>query len=238
MWAMRLTVACVVLFVATTGQAQAASVTISSYDVTEAARSDGVVWAHVYGGTIVDTGSFTANGYAFTRADYSGGSGTLNDGSEGANTFETQLFANTTDAQPVITLYLDAFYILSDITLLTFDSGNTIPGRISGFDVTINSTTASFTSSEPTTNDEFVDLTGSTLDGLVTDRVSLSNFTHDGGNLLDEAFAIGEVVIQGSVPNDPQTVPIPAALWMGLAMLIGMGLYSKGFRGALQTSAA
>ncbi|QOJ17226.1 MAG: PEP-CTERM sorting domain-containing protein [Phycisphaeraceae bacterium] len=201
--------ACVVALGASAGN----PLNIVRYDVINAARSGFGGWAHTYNGTITDTGSGSANGISFTRADYTGGSGTLNDGSPGTSPGDTQLFANNAFARPVITLYLDGMYTFKDITLFSFDSGNSIPGCIASFDVTIAGQTATFVSTHITTNDEWVQITGSSLDGLADNKVILSNFVHDGrNNGLSELFCIGEVVINGNV------VPAPGALaLLGLA---------------------
>lgn len=181
--------------------------TITSYDVEQAARSGFGNWDHLYSGTIVDTGNFTANGIAFTRADYSGGSGTLNDGLDGWSPSDTQLFANNADAQPKITLHLDNTYNITSITLFSFDGGNSIPGCISQCRVTIGNQSQDFTTSEQTANDEFIDLSNSPLSGLCTDTVTLSDFVHDGRqNGLSELFCIGEIRLRGqscsSCPSD------------------------------------
>ncbi len=178
--------------------AGASAQTVTSYDITDAAESGFGGWGHTYGGTITNTGSGTANSFAFDRADYTGGSGTLNDGNNGTGTGDTQLFANNAQADPHITIYLDGSYTVDDITLFSFDGGNSIPGRISGCDVTINGVTVPFATSEPSTNDEFIDLSGSPLAGLATTQITLSNFTHDGGNGLDEMFSIAEITVSGS----------------------------------------
>jgi MYXO-CTERM domain-containing protein len=183
------------------GAASAGTVTVTGYDIQNAARSGFGGWAHTYNGTITDTGSGNANGIGFTRADYTGaGDGTLNDGLEGTGPGDTQLFANNSFASPVITVYLDGFYTIDNITLFTFQGGNFIPGSVAGYDVTIGGVTESFLSSEPTDNDEFVNILGSTLDGISDNKVILSNFLHDGSHNLHEIFAIGEIGINGQVP--------------------------------------
>ena len=172
---------------------------IATYDITDAARSGfGGGWAHTYNGTITDTGNFSANGVAFTRANYRNGSGTLNDGSPGTGAGNTQLFANNADARPRITLHLKGNHFVDDITLFSFDGSNSVPGSIRSVDVTIGGLTQTFATSEPTTNDEFIDLTGSVLGTIPTNTILLSNFVHDGRpNGLDEIFCIGEIGING-----------------------------------------
>ncbi len=180
------------------GLASAASAqSILSYDILDAAESGFGGWAHQYDGAIENTGSGSANGFAFDRADYSEGSGTLNDGSPGNNASDTQLFANNSQADPRITVFLDDTYTIDDITLFSFDGGNTIPGRIQSVDVTINGVTVNFKTDEFTFGDEFIEVGGSELDGLATSSVTFSNFGHDGGNNLPEMFCIGEIEING-----------------------------------------
>ena len=178
--------------------ASASAQTVTSYNIRDAAESGFGGWSHAYGGTITNTGSGTANGFAFDRANYSGGSGTLNDGITGTGINDTQLLANSSDANPRITLVLDGSYSIDDITMCSNTSGNSIPGTIRGCDVTINGVTESFATSEPTDNDEFIDLSGSSLDGLASTSVTLSNFTHDGSNSLDEMFSISEILVNGT----------------------------------------
>lgn len=179
------------------GSALAQNPVITSYDITDAARTGFGGWGHNYGGSIVDTGSFSANGFAFTRADYSGGSGTLNDGSEGSSPGDTQLFANNANARPRITLHLDGSYAIASITLYSFDSGNTIPGTLVACDVTIGGQTQSFNTTEPTLHDEFIDLSNSPLGNIPTNTVILDNFVWGGNNGLNEMFCIGEIGLVG-----------------------------------------
>lgn len=170
---------------------------IATYDITDAARDGFGNWHHNYNGSIVDTGNFSANGFNFTRANYRNGAGTLNDGSPGTSVADTQLFANNADARPRITLHLKGNHFVNDLTLFSFDGGNSIPGRIRSVDVTIGGLTQTFATSEPTTNDEFIDLSNSVLSTIPTNTVVLSNFTHDGGNSLNEMFCIGEIGVSG-----------------------------------------
>jgi len=190
---------------------------IARYDITDAARSGfGSAWAHTYDGLITNTGNFFANGRAFTRANYRGGSGTLNDGSPGTSIGDTQLFANNSDARPRITLHLNGNHFIEDITLFSFDDGNSIPGCIRSVDVTIGGLTETFVTSEPTTNDEFIDLTGSVLSTIPTNSILLSNFVHDGRpNGLSEMFCIGEIGLFGTATTRfglTATGPCPGSL--------------------------
>lgn len=215
--------ACLALSVASSGKLQADPITINTYDILDAAQIPFGNWNHSYSGTIVNTGSFSAHGFPYTRGNYSGGSGTLNDGLPGSNIFDTQLFANNNDSHPVITLNLNGFHTISGITLMSFDGGNQIPGNLGGFDVTINGNTFSFLSSEPTTNNEFVNLIGSPLDGLVTNQIVLSNFLHDGVDpTWNQMFAISEILVEG---QSAVAVPVPSSV---ILFGIGTGLMALG----------
>jgi hypothetical protein len=147
----------------------------------------------------VDTGNFFADGIAFTRADYSGGSGTLNDGSPGTSPADTQLFANNSDARPVITIHLDGTYTIDEIILYSFDGGNSIPGAKASVEVEIGGQSQVFTTTDPGVNDELIDLTGSPLQNIPTNTVILKNFVHDGrNNGLPSLFCIGEIELSGN----------------------------------------
>ncbi len=194
--------AVVVASLVAVGGASAANIPVTGYDIQHAARPFGG-WSHTYNGTITDTGNGNANGNPFTRADYTGaGSGTLNDGVHGVDHTNTQLFANNAFASPVITLYLGGNFTIDDVTLASFVGGNIIPGCIASLDVTIGGFTETFLPTEPVDNDEFINIIGSSLDGISDNKVILSNFVHDGssGGVLDELFSISEVVINGQVP--------------------------------------
>jgi len=87
----------------------AAPVSITSYDVEQTPRSGSGGWCHNYTGTITNTGRTVAGSLARCAsggnqiANYSGGSGTLDDGVVSTSLFETHLFTtrNADDGQPV-----------------------------------------------------------------------------------------------------------------------------------------
>ena len=141
---MRISLALVTAFYLFTSAASAAPI-ITGYDVIDAATSGCGGWAHSYTGTIVTTGGFDG----CTRANYSGGAGTMADGAIGTNILESQLFRFTSSGAyaPSITLYLDSEYFVSAISLFNFPSGNAIPGNITGLDVGIGVSTQSFATS-------------------------------------------------------------------------------------------
>ena len=118
---------------------------ISSYDIDNAVQSGWGDWAHFYTGTVTQDGPVDGGFYdgAYgTQADYTGGGGILNDDQLGDSRHTTPLFA--TLLEPTITLYLDGTYFLSELTLYSFDDANTIPGNITGLDITIGGVSETF----------------------------------------------------------------------------------------------
>lgn len=174
---------------------------VADYLIVNATRSGLVQWQHEYDGPITNTGNFTSHGQPYTRANYLGGSGSLNDGVAGYNEFETQLFVNNADTRPEITIFLEGSHRVGGITLWGCDYETWITGSLAGCDVTIGGQTESFLSSENTPFDEFIDLSNSPLRNLVTDRIVLSNFVDDGNNSRPEWFGIGEITVHEYIPH-------------------------------------
>ncbi|MDQ7013791.1 MAG: PEP-CTERM sorting domain-containing protein [Planctomycetota bacterium] len=192
--------------------AGASAQVVTGYDIADAAQSGMGGWAHTYSGTITGTGSDSANGVGFDRADYTGaGSGTLNDGNLNGGAGAANLFGLTSSTSPSITVYLDGAYFVDEIVLWGNDSGNTIPGNVDGFDVTINGNTMSFTGTE-SNNDLSTLLAGSGLENLGTTSVTISNFVLEGQSGWTELFSIDEITVRGN------PVPAPGAL-----ALLGLG---------------
>ena len=195
--------------------AAAAPVIITGYDIQDAVKSGFGGWAHYYNGTITDKGSVTAHGFTGTVADYASGKGTLNDGIVGTDKNNTQLFA--TDISPVITLYLDNTYLIENITLFSFVGTNSVPGNITGLDITVGGTTQTFATTDAVhIQHEFADLIGSTISGILTDSIILSSFTTDPGSGWEGGFSISEISLNGT------PVPVPAAFWLFGSGLLGL----------------
>lgn len=190
---------------------------ITGYDVTDTPLSGFGGWQHTYTGSITNTG--TLSGTASVKADYSGGTGTMADGLVGSSTNQSHLF--WVADLPSITVYLDNTYNLTDIALLNFPSGNSIPGNITGVDVTIGSTTQSFVTSVLNTRDEFIELSGTPLASLAASSFTLSNFTIDAEQYANY-FSISEIQVNGT-PVSSSSVPVPAPL-----ALFGIGVLALG----------
>ncbi len=174
---------------------------------------------NAYSGTITDTGVEADTGFFGNGAlvNYSGGTGTLTDSiiSSGSqdNLFFTTSGVLSTDpgagVQSVgltITLFLDAFYTINTVEFYgANNSTSSIPGRLNGVEIEVTDgiTTGSETFS-PTTpfgpnnshgvpvNDRATIL-GTAIDGLVTDRLILSNFSSTGNDI----FTITEILADG-----------------------------------------
>jgi PEP-CTERM motif len=196
------------LLLAVGAQAQ----TISSYDIANARLSGFGNWNHTYSG-VIGGGNPTS---------YTGGSGTLNDGIIATSHFNNQLFWKPDGVS--ITLYLDGFYKINTIDLLGGNTlANNIPGTLTGWTVTINSNSQSFSSTAHGAAclsglcDDVVSLIGSGLDTLSTNTIVLSNFT---GGWPDESsyFNISEIQVNGASVS---AVPEPETYAM---MLAGLGL--------------
>lgn len=198
-----------------TANAGAATLSITGYDITNASVNGSGGWSHTYDGTITSTGSGTAN--------YSGGSGTLNDGITTDSSINNQLFNFPSEINPIITLYLDGFYSIESISL--YNALTNGSWALNSFDIGISSSTESFftttTAARGSWSDLNVSLSSSTLDGLVTNQIILSNFISDSSS-YDGAFNFSEIQVEGVAVS---AVPVPAAVWLfgsGLLGLIGL----------------
>lgn len=222
------TIAAGILALGLTGisAASAAPVSIISYDFFATPLSGHGNWSHAYGGTIAVTGpSFSNNGSPGTLANYSGGSGTLNDGVIGSSTGNTHLFvapraSDGTPIAPVITLYLGGMFTINTIEIFAGTFGNAIPGTLTGMTVGLAASSAALVSTAFNTVDDRLTITGSPLDGLVDNKIVLSLPT--GGWF--EWFSITEIKIDGTAAS---AVPEPMSLALFGFGLAGLGLIRR-----------
>ena len=214
------------LALALAGTAGAGPITITSYNISDAIVSGFGGWGHTYSGTITPTGH-TMEGSDV--AAYTGGSGTLNDGVLGTSPTTTQLFdygpfdGGVGSANPVITLFLSGSSTINSISIFGGNfTDNGIPGCMTGVTVGLGGGSAAIattafgavgTCGVPV--NDLVTITGTSLAGLPTATIVLSNFT--GPLYAGSDFSITEIQIDGT-PVDAG-VPEPAS-----AALIGGGL--------------
>lgn len=190
----------------------AAPLPIARYDVTETPQSGFGCWSHVYSGTITLTGRTVigcGNDPPVPVANYTGGGGTLNDGVIATSPTDAQLFTLTSydggpPLSPTITLYLAAPGVVNRIQIHGGDPTNYTPGAIDGVTVEIAGVAVAFATtpfgalnpSNVPVDDE-IDLSGSVLAGVVTDRIVLRDFT--ASLAFFSLISITEITIEGDV---------------------------------------
>jgi len=196
----------------------AAPVSIIGYDVAQTPRSGFGCWFHDYSGTIANTGRTVSGSVVCTAdgdqiANYSGGSGTLNDGVISSSTSGTHLFTtrNADDGQPitpVITLYLGGTFVINTIRFFGGDiEYNALPGALNGVTVEIGGNSIALATTPFGTpnaigvpTDDLVDLTNTSLGAIPTDRIVLRNFTAEFFGFPFDQFSITEITVDGTAP--------------------------------------
>jgi len=210
----------------------ATTIPIVSYDISDAMVSGYGIWQHTYSGVITLTGQTIAG---IAVANYTGGSGTLNDSVVGTDAYTTQLFYTGTtiggdgSIDPVITLYLPGTYIINSISLL---GGNIVstatPGCITGVTVGLGGASAAISTAGYGMNGVFcggvnalAPLTGTSLEGVATSTIILSGFTT---KPYTSQFSIAEIQIDGTPAGSEVPEPASAAMMGGglaaLALLL------------------
>lgn len=216
-------VAAVVIATASITTAQAAQF-ITGYDVNNARASGFGGWSHTYSGAITSAGGGLYN--------YTGGNGTLNDGVVSTGVSSNQLFSLGDNSS--ITLHLNSPTFLSELNIFGASGpGNGIPGTLIGATLSFAGISQAFSSIPwgPTCtaalcNDRF-SFAGTSLEGIATDIITLSNFQVAPG-AWSTYFNASEISISGVAAVSP--VPEPetyAMLLAGLGLMGGMARRRK-----------
>lgn len=179
----------------------AGATAITSYDVINANASGTGGWAHTYSGTISPASGLY---------DYTGGSGTLNDGVTTGSAGNSQLFLFSSNTS--IALHLAENTLVNSIEVFGGNFGNAIPGTLTGWSVTINGTKVAISSTDIGFTNDVTSLIGTGLELFSTDTVVLSDF--QGG--WSGYFNATEIAVDGN-----SNVPEPESL-----ALVGLGLFA------------
>ncbi|WP_392477367.1 hypothetical protein [Nostoc sp. C110] len=202
--------------------ANAATVGISSYDITNTQLSGFGSWNHNYNGIINSSSNGTYN--------YSDGSGTLNDSFIGTDIDNTHLFFKSDNS--TITTFLDQKLAIANIKLFSFGpTENGIPGNIDTVNITINGITENFSTigfepeGIPPNNvnglvNELIDFSNSIFANVVTDKVTFSNFQTSGN--FPEYYSISEIVFEQTATSVPESISLGS-----IAVVGAMGLWMK-----------
>lgn len=205
-----------ILAVVVSGLAAAAPLPVVTYDIQETPRSGFGCWGNSYTGTITDTGRTVSDSAICTPdgnqiVNYSGGSGTLNDGVISSSVDAIQLLTNRLADDglpivPVITLHLAAPSLVSNVNV--FGGGvefNIIPGALNSATVEIGGQSA-VVAITPTGSPNAMgiypngtfDLTNTPLAGLATTTVVLRDFTAAFFGFQIDQVSVTEMTVEGT----------------------------------------
>lgn len=205
--------------------AQAATsepIKVVSYDVLQTPRSGWGCWTHEYTGAIANVGR-TVSGSVVCSADgnqianYTGGSGTLNDGLTMTTTSTEHLFVmrpgdDGLPIQPEITprfadpVFIDRIVIHGGSSI--FAGGiDTATVRIGDQQATITATPSGQPNPVGVPSDDILDLTGTSLSTIPTTEATVKEVvTSFFGSPFDQ-LAIAEITVEGR-PAAPQAVEV------------------------------
>lgn len=229
-------------------------VPIITYDVQDTPPSGFGGWGHTYSRPATDTGRTFNSGIGSPDVpllNYTGGSGTLNDGAV-ANLDATQLFVlrSTTPAgttRPQVTLHLGGSFVIDKIHLCGGEVElNIFPGDITGMTVAVGGLAQPFSTvpfGAPNVinvpRNDTVDLTTTALSRTPTDTVVLSDFT----SAFDQ-FPITEIMLEGRSSTTPVTIDIKPGQARNVVELSELDpiqvavVSSRGFRAATEIDRA
>ncbi|MGK5041852.1 PEP-CTERM sorting domain-containing protein [Janthinobacterium sp. GB1R12] len=191
---------------------------VKTYDVINAASApDGSIDSNFYTGSVTSgTGGF----------NYTGGSGTLNDGITDGTTSQLIQGGGAT----MVTLHLSGKTILSGIDIWGAPAfWDPFQSMLSNVSVTINGQSLLFTSAGRNCAvgicQAINSFSGTIFDGIVTDTVVLGRFM---SHAYDRSFRINEITVNGvSAVPEPETYAM---------MLLGLGVIGFTARRAKRTT--
>lgn len=218
---------------------------VSTYDIKNGIAHGMMTYAATYSGAITPNSNLSGYDYgrpggvaALPLYDYTGGSGTLNDGAK-LDKYPYHFVFSAMDKSS-ITLYLSSPSTIHTVDFFspTTDTamGNAYgSGNLSGATISFGGQSVSL-SSDPwgpkcyltSCNDRF-NLLGTSLDGMVTDTITISNFSVSRPE-LDPLFYVSEITVNGAanggLPSIP-AVPEPQTYAMLLGGLAIAGLMAR-----------
>ncbi len=191
---------------------------IASYDIENARAQNYGLWTNKYSGLI--TPAKTSGLF-----NYTGGSGTLNDGIVPNGIENTQMIIGTDN--PVITLHLSEKSTIKELNFYSmlytgnYSAGNLKSATISygGKSVTVDAFNWGPTCSNPHAvfcNNK-LDLSNTILNGVETDTIIISNFLTKSN--YSPYYSIGEISLNGSLVSPVPEPGIYGMILAGLALI-------------------
>lgn len=211
---------------------QAALINIASYDITNSLENGIGGYEFQYSGDITPAGFSTDN--FLPLADFSNGSGTLNNNIIETEEFEVHGFNWLEDTMPIITLFFDGLYTIDSLLFKGGDIafGNFV-GDLNGVTVSFSGNSENFQSidtgfqvlggSLPRFADDLIELTQSSLAGVLTDRIVLSGFT---SSSFENTFTLAEIEVYGTTNDSTISVSEPPIALL-LTFALGFILFAR-----------
>ncbi len=190
--------------------------TIASYDIENARPQNYGHWSNTYSGLI--TPAKTPGLF-----NYTGGSGTLNDGIIPNRVENTQLIFTTDN--PIITLHLSEKSTINELNFYSMlTAGNASAGNLQSATISYGGKSATIQAVNwgplcnfPLSCNNKLNLTNTILNGVETDTIIISNFLVK--NKVTPLYSIGEILLNGSSVSPVPEPGIYGMLLVGLALI-------------------